>query len=129
MQCRFSGKQKLGFEGACWRTKTLVCEREAKLSAAMASLTSLDARSAMEVFDAAASQWRVGMNGATGLDYGAVYLVANTIGVEIDVPVLRYLQVLEQESLVAMDEEAKKQQAQHSPHAPSRPQYARRTQP
>jgi hypothetical protein len=121
VECRLAGKQKWGLEGACFESGTLVCKREAALAEATARLSSTEARDALAVFDASGSQWRVGMGGATGLDYNAAWLVAGALGIEIDSTVLRFIQVLEQEFLVTMDEEGKKkQQAQPAPAPPSR---------
>ncbi len=48
---------------------------------------------------ASASQWRTGGLGFVGLDYPAVYLVAGTLGLTVDEPMLRKIQLLEEEEL------------------------------
>lgn len=51
------------------------------------------------------------MAGATGLDYVAVYHVAETIGVVVDEDVLSLLQVLEGDQLEEWQERAEREKA------------------
>jgi hypothetical protein len=46
------------------------------------------------------TQWRVGMAGATGLDYPAMYLVADSLGIEVTRANLNKVQALERAVLV-----------------------------
>lgn len=69
------------------------------------------AREALRLWGAIQSQWRIGMGGATGLDYVAAYRVAETIGVEIDDEVLPLLQVLEAEQLETWGDRAERDRA------------------
>jgi hypothetical protein len=41
------------------------------------------------------TQWRVGVNGRTGVDYPAVRMVANVLGIEFSPRVLRGIQAIE----------------------------------
>lgn len=54
------------------------------------------------------SQWRMGFSGATGLDYPAVKLVADTLDIEWNEMTLRHLQILEGAMLKHMSDEIKK---------------------
>lgn len=51
------------------------------------------------------TQWRVGMAGAIGLDYPAVWLVAGTMGVEMHEANLGRIRALEREALTRMRED------------------------
>ena len=51
-----------------------------------------------ELWRAVSGQWRVGARGPFGLDYPAVYLVAETLGVEMTPANLRRLRSLENET-------------------------------
>ncbi len=44
---------------------------------------------------ACGTQWNIGFAGAAGLNYPAVYLVAGSLGVEMDAKNLRKLNILE----------------------------------
>lgn len=61
----------------------------------------------MQVFFGMQTQWRVGMNGATGLDYAALPVVENRLGVKKKdrAEVFEALQVLEGEMLAAWAEQ------------------------
>jgi sirohydrochlorin ferrochelatase len=83
--------------------------REDALLAAEANLVAWEAREALRLWAAVQSQWRVGMGGATGLDYAAVYRVAETIGVDLDDTVLPLLQTLEAEQLDDWQERAERE--------------------
>lgn len=48
---------------------------------------------------AVSSQWRTGGFGFVGLDYNAVFLVAGALGLAVDEPMLRKIQLLEEEEL------------------------------
>jgi hypothetical protein len=65
-----------------------------------------DTARAVELFMRVDTQWRVGMNGAVGLDYCAIYPLMDRMGLsarEWD-DLLRDLQVMEYEALDAMHE-------------------------
>jgi hypothetical protein len=49
----------------------------------------------MELWQAVATQWRASACGLLGLDYVAVKIVADAIGVELSADVLEKLQILE----------------------------------
>ncbi len=105
------GRQKFGFD-ACIRTGTVVCKREAALQEAEGRLEGeRPALSALFLWDAVQSQWRVGMNGATGLDYVAVFLVADKLGLEVSSDVFRFLQTLEVAQLSEWNQAAEKTRA------------------
>ncbi|MFI3270568.1 MAG: DUF1799 domain-containing protein [Pseudomonadota bacterium] len=53
------------------------------------------------------TQWRIGFNGRTGLDYNAMYLVANTLNTVINPEMLGKIQALEFATLSYQDEQAK----------------------
>lgn len=48
---------------------------------------------------ACATQWRVGLCGATGLDYNVLFLVAGALGINVDEKVLNGIRLLEGLSL------------------------------
>ena len=50
---------------------------------------------AFELWLICLTQWRVGMMGAVGLDYVAVFEVAKCLGIEVDQAMLRKIQCLE----------------------------------
>lgn len=58
--------------------------------------------SAIEVFSAMQTQWRVGMSGATGLDYAALPVVMDLLEVENRAECFSGLQVMESEALEVM---------------------------
>lgn len=65
--------------------------------------------SAFNLFLALATQWRVGMGGATGLDYAVIPAVAKMLGIkkkELNA-MFHDLQVMENEALVTMGENQK----------------------
>lgn len=59
---------------------------------------------AFSVFNSMSTQWRSGMGGATGLDYGVLPVVMDLEGVEADdrQQVFRDVRTMEQEALKAM---------------------------
>lgn len=59
---------------------------------------------AFSVFNSMSTQWRSGMGGATGLDYGVLPVVMDLEGVEADdrQHVFRDVRTMEQEALKAM---------------------------
>lgn len=57
---------------------------------------------AWELWAAVQTQWRVGMGGPIGLDYPAVWLVAETMGVEMHSANLGRIRALEREALNSM---------------------------
>lgn len=109
IECRAIGRQRFGAD-VCGRSGA-VCVREDAVRAADARLDSWEAREALRLFAAVGSQWRVGMSGATGLDYVAAYKVAETIGVEIDDDVLPLLQVLEADQIEEWQAQAERDRA------------------
>ena len=54
------------------------------------------------------SQWRIGFSGPSGLDYTAVKIVADTLGIDWDTTTLKHLQNLEGAVLRHFADEAKK---------------------
>jgi hypothetical protein len=58
--------------------------------------------SAVNVFIAMATQWRIGMAGATGLDYGALPVVMRMVGVPLAnrAEVFEQVRVMEDSALV-----------------------------
>ncbi len=109
IECRAIGRQRFGAD-VCGRSGA-VCVREEAFLAADARLVSWEAREALRLWNVVQSQWRIGMAGATGLDYPAVYRVAETIGVEIDDDVLSLLQALEAEQIESWGEKAERDRA------------------
>lgn len=61
------------------------------------------------LFNAVGTQWRVGMGGATGLDYNVVPLVAKSLGIKNKELTALFpdLQVMENEALITMRENQK----------------------
>ena len=59
---------------------------------------------AFSVFNSMSTQWRSGMGGATGLDYGVLPVVMDLEGVEVDdrQHVFRDVRTMEQEALKTM---------------------------
>lgn len=59
---------------------------------------------AFSVFNSMSTQWRVGMSGATGLDYTSLPIVMDLEGVEVDSrqQVFRDVRTMEQEALRTM---------------------------
>jgi len=51
------------------------------------------------IFVGLSTQWRVGMNGATGLDYPAIPMVAKTLGIKLNPKRIRDLQTMERAAL------------------------------
>ena len=64
---------------------------------------------AFYVFESMATQWRVGMAGATGLDYAAMPVVMDMVGVRSKrrTEVFASVQIMEQEALATWAEERK----------------------
>jgi hypothetical protein len=58
----------------------------------------------LHLFIALGTQWRVGMNGATGLDYTAIPVVANAHGIKLTQGRLAGLRTMESEALRVMSE-------------------------
>lgn len=58
------------------------------------------------LFEAMSTQWRVGMGGATGLDYNALPPVASMLGMKRrEIPeVFRDIRVMEAEAMLVMSE-------------------------
>jgi hypothetical protein len=97
--------------GTCRQTGTQECGREKRLREASAAPLSPDARDALDLFGLCGSQWRVGVNGATGLDYPAVALVADRVGLELTGEVLVLLRELEGDQVRAWAEQRERQEA------------------
>ncbi len=76
------------------------------LKAALLLPLSGAAREASRLFDAASSQWQIGMAGAVGLLYGGVESAARALQIDW-VEAFPYLQVLEFEQLEVWAEERK----------------------
>lgn len=95
--CRAVGRLRTG-EPRCWRTTDGECQREGLRREAAALPLSLNAQDALRLFWASHTQWRTGLNGATGLDYVALEIVARAINVSVT-DVLPLVQVLEAEQL------------------------------
>lgn len=109
MECRAIGRQRYGAD-VCGRSGA-ACAREDAVREADARLVSWEAREALRLWGVVQSQWRVGMAGATGLDYVAAYRVAETIGVEMDETVLALLQELEAEQLDEFQQRSERERA------------------
>lgn len=64
---------------------------------------------AFEVFNGMSSQWRVGMNGAIGLDYNTIKIVGKGLGYKKKQLTAMFsdLQVMENEALITMGENQK----------------------
>lgn len=64
---------------------------------------------AFTLFHALTTQWRVGMNGATGLDYGVIPSVASMLGYKKKdlQDMFSDIQVMENEALITMGENRK----------------------
>lgn len=62
---------------------------------------------AWELWQSAATQWRVSAFSLIGLDYNAVYQVAETFGIQITPSIIKKLQFLEHKTLEKSREEAK----------------------
>ncbi|MDV7209902.1 DUF1799 domain-containing protein [Azotobacter beijerinckii] len=64
---------------------------------------------AVRLFEAMSTQWRVGMGGAVGLDYGVVRDVARLIGIKTKAlpDTFADLRAMEAEALAVMREQAK----------------------
>jgi hypothetical protein len=88
--CRFAGRQKYG-EDVCFLSGN-TCRRFIEGGNVQLSPR---AREIYLLWSACQSQWRVGFGGPTGLDYVAVQLVANALGIEWDAQLLKHLQALE----------------------------------
>jgi hypothetical protein len=61
------------------------------------------------LFNSLSTQWRVGMGGATGLDYNVIPMVAKSLGIknkELN-SIFPDLQVMENEALITMRENQK----------------------
>lgn len=65
---------------------------------------------ALELFDVMSTQWRVGMSGATGLDFGVLYHKMDRMGLtpERYAELENEIRVMEQEALLVMAEKAKR---------------------
>lgn len=61
-----------------------------------------DYKSPIELFFACNTQWRVGMSGATGMDYVAVDITAKRLKLKLNAKQWRLLQVMEGEALRCM---------------------------
>ena len=64
---------------------------------------------AFYVFESMATQWRVGMAGATGLDYAAMPVVMDMVGIKKKdrTEVFASVRIMEQEALATMAENRK----------------------
>jgi len=60
-----------------------------------------------ELWHSAVTQWRASAFSLIGLDYNAVYLIAETVGIQITPSILKKLQFLEHKALEKSREEAK----------------------
>ena len=54
---------------------------------------------AWNIFNYCQTQWRMGFGGPVGLDYTALFRVAEMLGLEVDARCLELIQVLEMDSL------------------------------
>lgn len=68
-----------------------------------------EAEPVIDLFLAAQTQWRVGMAGATGLDYAGVEALARLRGTPLDPETFASLQVCEYAALQAMSEQQKRE--------------------
>jgi len=67
-----------------------------------------------EILTLASTQWRVGMGGAYGLDYGVVMEMAKALGIRRDQTFFEKVRVVEAEVLRIWDEQRKKKTAHES---------------
>lgn len=72
----------------------------------------MDMRAAFRLWQSSQTQLRVAFGGPIGLDYVAVRIVAEAIGVEMDAETLEALQVLEAEFLDVWEEEQQKRKGE-----------------
>ena len=100
----------------CWKSKVRECCREAALRDALSRPLSPWAAAALRLFEGCegapagcGTQWRVGMAGATGLDYAGVAVVAAALGIHLP-DVLAYVQVLELDQLSAWADDRKREE-------------------
>jgi hypothetical protein len=91
----------------CWKGKSLECCREVALREALSEPVSPDAADALRLFEACATQWRVGFSGPTGLDYAGAAVVAQAMGLDF-VSLFPFVQVLEVDQLLAWAEDRKR---------------------
>lgn len=66
-----------------------------------------DCLDAYSIFDDMNTQWRIGMSGATGLDYSALPIVLNANSVKISKELLSDLRVMEVAALKEMNKRDK----------------------
>ena len=73
---------------------------------------------AVDVFQASLTQWRVGMGGATGLDYAALPVCMDMVGVDAaDRPgVFNDIRVMEAEALAEMREQREEREKREKAH-------------
>ncbi|MBA2881834.1 hypothetical protein HNR65_002165 [Desulfosalsimonas propionicica] len=79
---------------------------------------------AWELYNVAATQWRFGPNGITGLDFPAVFELAEIMEIEKSADLLRKLKALETSALDAA--EAARQKRQKDTHDQNHPRHPRR---
>lgn len=60
---------------------------------------------AFELFNAMSTQWRIGMSGATGMDYSALPVLFDTLGIADRAAAFSGMQIMEREALRIMREE------------------------
>ncbi|WP_442959331.1 MULTISPECIES: DUF1799 domain-containing protein [unclassified Providencia] len=56
-----------------------------------------------QAFSAMSTQWRIGMNGATGLDYGAIHHVMKLLNIKNETTVFDDLRIMEIKALELMN--------------------------
>lgn len=61
---------------------------------------------AFELFVCMGTQWRIGMNGATGLDYSALPVLFDTLAIQDRQAAFRDLRIMESEALKTMREQS-----------------------
>ena len=57
---------------------------------------------AFDVFQAASTQWRMGMSGATGLDYNCLPWLMRTHGIDDEATALHDIRIMERTALTLM---------------------------
>lgn len=72
-----------------------------------------EAESIIALYAAAQTQWRVGMAGATGLDYAGVEALGRLRGTPLDPATFQGLQVCEHAALGAMREQRRREESKH----------------
>jgi hypothetical protein len=101
--CRFIGKQKYK-EDVCGLTGNTCLKWKQGGDFTLSPY----GKEVYMLWNAVQSQWRVGFSGPTGLDYTAVKVIADTLGIDWDEQLLKHIQSLEGATLKYFAEQTKK---------------------